>query len=191
MPSGEACNESCGEDNRRPDLQRKVDPVPGRGLGRLYAMEIARRGGSVVVNDLGGTMHGVGSDSTVADRVVQTAVLLVAQPFLDPQFEPTVYGFRPGKSVADAIAGLAVEVEQTGRSTLLTCDIAQAFDSVPHAALSRVVREKLGGRSQLTDLVERIVSGNGSVGIPQGGPLGEPPTHLTVAAKNVWREIAA
>lgn len=25
----------------------------GRGLGRLYAMEIARRGGSMVVNDLG------------------------------------------------------------------------------------------------------------------------------------------
>src|SRR5262249_35690198 len=35
-----------------------------------YALEIARRGGSVVVNDLGGTMHGEGSDSTVADQVV-------------------------------------------------------------------------------------------------------------------------
>jgi NAD(P)-dependent dehydrogenase (short-subunit alcohol dehydrogenase family) len=43
----------------------------GRGLGRLYAMEIARRGGSVVVNDLGGTMHGEGSDPSVADQVVE------------------------------------------------------------------------------------------------------------------------
>jgi NAD(P)-dependent dehydrogenase (short-subunit alcohol dehydrogenase family) len=43
----------------------------GRGLGRLYAMEIARRGGSVVVNDLGGTMHGEGSDEGVADQVVE------------------------------------------------------------------------------------------------------------------------
>src|SRR5262245_49806816 len=43
----------------------------GRGLGRLFAIEIARRGGSVVVNDLGGTMHGEGSDSTVADQVVE------------------------------------------------------------------------------------------------------------------------
>ena len=42
----------------------------GRGLGRLYAMEIARRGGSVVVNDLGSTMHGEGLDSSVADQVV-------------------------------------------------------------------------------------------------------------------------
>src|SRR5574342_650066 len=43
----------------------------GRGLGRLYAMEIARRGGSVVVNDLGGTMHGEGSDPSVAGQVVE------------------------------------------------------------------------------------------------------------------------
>ena len=42
----------------------------GRGLGRLYATEIARRGASVVVNDLGGSMGGEGSDATVADEVV-------------------------------------------------------------------------------------------------------------------------
>jgi NAD(P)-dependent dehydrogenase (short-subunit alcohol dehydrogenase family) len=42
----------------------------GRGLGRLYALEIARRGGAVVVNDLGGTMHGEGADASVADEVV-------------------------------------------------------------------------------------------------------------------------
>ena len=42
----------------------------GRGLGRRYALELARRGASVIVNDLGGTMHGDGSDATVADQVV-------------------------------------------------------------------------------------------------------------------------
>jgi NAD(P)-dependent dehydrogenase (short-subunit alcohol dehydrogenase family) len=42
----------------------------GRGLGRLYAMELARRGASVVVNDLGGSMGGEGCDATVADEVV-------------------------------------------------------------------------------------------------------------------------
>src|SRR5215469_15546019 len=41
----------------------------GRGLGRLYAMEIARRGGQVVVNDIGGTVGGEGSDRSVADEV--------------------------------------------------------------------------------------------------------------------------
>jgi NAD(P)-dependent dehydrogenase (short-subunit alcohol dehydrogenase family) len=42
----------------------------GRGLGRLYAIELARRGASVVVNDLGGTMHGQGADAGIADGVV-------------------------------------------------------------------------------------------------------------------------
>ncbi|HEY1840954.1 MAG TPA: SDR family NAD(P)-dependent oxidoreductase [Mycobacterium sp.] len=41
----------------------------GRGLGRLYAMELARRGAAVVVNDLGGSMHGDGADTSVADAV--------------------------------------------------------------------------------------------------------------------------
>jgi NAD(P)-dependent dehydrogenase (short-subunit alcohol dehydrogenase family) len=42
----------------------------GRGLGRLYAIELARRGASVVVNDLGGSMHGHGSDPSIAEQVV-------------------------------------------------------------------------------------------------------------------------
>ena len=42
----------------------------GRGLGRLYALELARRGAAVIVNDLGGTMHGEGADTSVADEVV-------------------------------------------------------------------------------------------------------------------------
>jgi NAD(P)-dependent dehydrogenase (short-subunit alcohol dehydrogenase family) len=42
----------------------------GRGLGRLFAIDLARRGASVVVNDLGGSMHGQGADRAVADQVV-------------------------------------------------------------------------------------------------------------------------
>ena len=42
----------------------------GRGLGRLYALDLARRGASLVVNDVGSTMDGRGADSRVADSVV-------------------------------------------------------------------------------------------------------------------------
>ena len=42
----------------------------GRGLGRLYALDLARRGAAVVVNDLGGSMSGCGADASVADQVV-------------------------------------------------------------------------------------------------------------------------
>ncbi|MQY20156.1 hypothetical protein NRB20_32520 [Nocardia sp. RB20] len=37
----------------------------GRGLGRLYARELAARGAAVVVNDLGGSMRGDGADTGV------------------------------------------------------------------------------------------------------------------------------
>lgn len=46
----------------------------GRGLGRLYALDLASRGASVVVNDLGGTMRGEGSDRKVADEVVAEVI---------------------------------------------------------------------------------------------------------------------
>jgi NAD(P)-dependent dehydrogenase (short-subunit alcohol dehydrogenase family) len=42
----------------------------GNGLGRSYALELARRGARVVVNDLGGAMDGSGSGNKAADRVV-------------------------------------------------------------------------------------------------------------------------
>jgi NAD(P)-dependent dehydrogenase (short-subunit alcohol dehydrogenase family) len=42
----------------------------GGGLGRTYALELARRGASVVVNDLGGSVDGKGGDDTAAQKVV-------------------------------------------------------------------------------------------------------------------------
>ena len=42
----------------------------GNGLGREYALELARRGAKVVVNDLGGSGAGEGASSTAADAVV-------------------------------------------------------------------------------------------------------------------------
>jgi NAD(P)-dependent dehydrogenase (short-subunit alcohol dehydrogenase family) len=43
----------------------------GNGLGRSHALELARRGARVVVNDLGGAMDGSGSSAKAADRVVE------------------------------------------------------------------------------------------------------------------------
>ena len=42
----------------------------GGGLGRTYAVELARRGARVVVNDLGGAVDGSGGSSSAADLVV-------------------------------------------------------------------------------------------------------------------------
>ena len=42
----------------------------GGGLGRCHALELAKRGAKVIVNDLGGAMDGTGGSSTAADGVV-------------------------------------------------------------------------------------------------------------------------
>ncbi len=46
----------------------------GRGIGRAHAMLLAQRGASVVVNDLGGSMDGVGANAAVAGGVAEEIV---------------------------------------------------------------------------------------------------------------------
>ncbi|OBF81874.1 short-chain dehydrogenase [Mycobacterium sp. 852002-51163_SCH5372311] len=98
----------------------------GRGLGRLYALELARRGAAVVVNDLGGTMHGEGSDESVADQVVAEieAAGGVAVASHDSVASP---------EGGEAIVSLAVE--RFGRLDAVVSN-AGIFNSVPFDELS-------------------------------------------------------
>lgn len=43
----------------------------GRGLGRTHALELARRGAKILVNDFGGKLDGQGTSSTAAEEVVE------------------------------------------------------------------------------------------------------------------------
>jgi NAD(P)-dependent dehydrogenase (short-subunit alcohol dehydrogenase family) len=43
----------------------------GRGLGRAHALLLAARGAAVVVNDVGGSLDGTGSEATPAEDVVE------------------------------------------------------------------------------------------------------------------------
>jgi len=72
----------------------------GGGLGRQHALELARRGAKVVVNDLGGTMDGSGGSSEAAQKVVEEIKALGGEAIAN------------GSSVTDD-AGVAHMVGQT------------------------------------------------------------------------------
>jgi len=72
----------------------------GGGLGRCHALEFARRGAKVVVNDLGGAMDGSGGSSVAADAVVAEIVGAGGEAIAD------------GASVTND-AGVASMVERT------------------------------------------------------------------------------
>lgn len=74
----------------------------GRGIGRAYALLLAERGARVVVNDLGGSMDGVGADTEPATTVASEIVSAGGVAISDTSDVATVGG-------AQALVEAAVE----------------------------------------------------------------------------------
>ncbi|NPV89850.1 MAG: group II intron reverse transcriptase/maturase [Firmicutes bacterium] len=76
---------------------------------------------------------------TVADRVAQMVVKIYFEPKVEPYFHPDSYGYRPGKSAADA---LTVTRQRCWRyDWLLEFDIKGLFDNIDHELLMMAVRK--------------------------------------------------
>ncbi|OBG89129.1 short-chain dehydrogenase [Mycobacterium sp. E802] len=128
----------------------------GRGLGRVYALELARRGAAIVVNDLGGTMTGHGADAAVADQVVEeiTAAGGTAVASYD--------------SVDSAEGGEAIvrtAVERFGRLDAVVSN-AGIFNSIPFDELTpddwrRMLSVHLDGGFYLTQPAYRVMKRQG------------------------------
>jgi RNA-directed DNA polymerase len=74
---------------------------------------------------------------TVADRVAQTVVKMYLEPGVEPHFHPDSYGYRPGKSAADA---LAMTRQRCWRyDWAIDLDIRGFFDNLDHALMMRAV----------------------------------------------------
>ncbi len=106
--------------------------------------------------------------SSVVDRVVARAALLVAEPFLDPHFEKTSFGFRSVRSVCDAVVA-AERLAGEGRLVWSAADIATAFDHIPFNRLIDVVRHHLP--DDRTVRLIGTVAGGRARGVRQGCPL--------------------
>lgn len=126
---------------------------------------------------------------TVTDRVIQAAVKNILEPIFEADFTPVSYGFRPGKSVHEALEHLRVllrpKTDRSGTETrppyqyAIEGDIKGCFDNIDHHALMTRIRRRIGdskvSRLVLAFLKAGVLSEGQflrtSVGTPQGGIL--------------------
>lgn len=71
---------------------------------------------------------------TLRDRAKQNLVKLALEPEWEAVFEPSSYGFRPGKSCQDAIETIFMSTRSKPRY-VLDADISQCFDQIDHKKL--------------------------------------------------------
>src|ERR1700761_370137 len=101
----------------------------GGGLGRCHALELARLGAKVVVNDLGGSLDGTGGNSQAAESVVAEIKAAGGEAIAN------------GASVSDD-AGVAHLVKQT-MDTFGRCDIL--------IANAGILRDKSFAKMEIAD----------------------------------------
>ena len=81
----------------------------GGGLGRCHALELARRGANVVVNDLGGSVDGSGGSSEAAEAVVAEIKELGGNAIIGIDIDYETVGER-GAMLMVSVSGTAVTV---------------------------------------------------------------------------------
>jgi len=75
---------------------------------------------------------------TVTDRVLQRALLNVLEGVFENLFLNCSFGYRPRRSVADAVTSV-VRSRERGRSWVLHADIDDCFDSLDHALIGELI----------------------------------------------------
>ena len=114
----------------------------GGGLGRAYALLLAARGASVVVNDLGGSMHGEGAGTTAADRVVTEIQAAGGEAIAN--YDSVEDGPRLVQTALDAFGRLDIVINNAG----ILRDVS--FQKMTNEDWEKIYRVHLYGGYQVT-----------------------------------------
>jgi RNA-directed DNA polymerase len=113
----------------------------------------------------------------IMDRCHQARVRNALEPEWEARFEPRSYGFRPGRSCADAISSLffTLKGRYSPRVWILDADLSAAFDKINHArlldALGSFPARDMIGRWLKAGVVEKGMLTPTEQGSPQGGVI--------------------
>lgn len=115
---------------------------------------------------------------TVLDRFIQQAIHQILNPLWEEGFSAHSYGFRPGRSAAQAVKAAQVYIRSSKR-WVVDLDLEKFFDRVNHDVLMARVARKVKDQ-RLLRLIRRYLESGimqqglvepRSEGTPQGGPL--------------------
>lgn len=85
---------------------------------------------------------------TIADRVVQTAAMLVLEPIFEADYQPEQYAYRPERDAKDAVRKVH-QLLSTGHQQVVEADLSGYFDNIPHAELMKSVARRIVDRQVL------------------------------------------
>lgn len=125
--------------------------------------------------------------STLRDRVVMRATMLVVAPIFEADLPSEQYAYRPGRSALDAVREVEGALHR-GHRAVVDADLSDYFGSIPHAPLLKSVARWIVDRRVLhlikqwlqcpveeTDRRGRrrrtTAAKDGRRGIPQGSPI--------------------
>ena len=94
----------------------------------------------------------------IRDRVLQRAALDILTPIVDPWFLKMSYGYRPGRSLHDAVERI-VKLRDNGRLWVVDADIADCFGSLDHTILRQYL-ERVVPDPALVDLLSLWMDGD-------------------------------
>ncbi len=116
---------------------------------------------------------------TVGDRVVQQALINVVPPIFDPEFHPSSYGYRPGRSCYQAVAKAERFINRYGLKHVVDMDLSKCFDRLDHDLIIESVNRKVSDGSVLKLIRKFLEAGvmkdgaweETTIGSPQGGVI--------------------
>jgi len=107
---------------------------------------------------------------TLEDKVLQRAVVMVLAPVYEQDFLDCSYGFRPGRSVHQALERLWHVLMEMGKSSwVLEVDLKSYFDTVEHGHIREFVRKRVRD-----GVINRMVGKWLKAGIMEDGELHYP-----------------